>query len=87
MVWTGWSLGQGSDLAVHKKLAVSRHFVIFLLLVDFDFHFILHLLFSRRQHKGVNDGTVSPDLFGGVGDASAFLSVGLGSSNLPKTLA
>ena len=28
VVWTGWSLGQGSDLAVHKKLAVSRHFVI-----------------------------------------------------------
>jgi len=29
-----------------------------------------------RQHKCVNDSTVSPDLFGGVGDASAFLGVG-----------
>jgi len=46
VVWTGWLLGHGSDLAVHKKLAVSRHFVIFLLLVDFDFNFIQHLLFG-----------------------------------------
>jgi hypothetical protein len=55
-IWAGWFLGHRSDLAAHKKLAVSCHFAIFLSPVNFDFHFILFLTRSDPENLNVPIG-------------------------------